>query len=239
MLPWAPPGRPGAGAGSKRSLGQPQPLEQAILPGGRGRAERRESLACHWPGRFKGRSAPPRARTEGKETAPVQTPGIYGRRSKKHLTKLTRLPPFYGARKCIVFRSKKHPTKLTRLPGAALSATRPGAIWPQPGNQSAPTASQRAKRAALWGGQTPRMASRNSRSGGALLGVPRFGFRLVRTLADHLCPERIGRQDASNRILARLLGRSLLLNTPVFLGLTAGSEVIRSTTWTCSEYSGP
>ena len=50
VLPWAPPGRPGAGAGSKRSFGQPEPLEQAALPGGRGRAEKRESLACHWPG---------------------------------------------------------------------------------------------------------------------------------------------------------------------------------------------
>ena len=39
----------GAGAGSKRSLGQPELLEQAA-PGQRGRAERRESVACHWPG---------------------------------------------------------------------------------------------------------------------------------------------------------------------------------------------
>jgi hypothetical protein len=35
----------------KSTFGQPEPLEQAALPGaGRGRAERPESLAGHWPG---------------------------------------------------------------------------------------------------------------------------------------------------------------------------------------------
>ena len=56
-----------AGAGSKRPLGQPEPRKQAGLPGGRGRAERRESLAWHWPGPWVwrlcfscGGSSPPR-----------------------------------------------------------------------------------------------------------------------------------------------------------------------------------
>jgi len=60
VLPWAPPGRPGAGAGSKRSLGQPQPLEQAILPGAEGEPRGGKALLVIGQAALRGGQPPPR-----------------------------------------------------------------------------------------------------------------------------------------------------------------------------------